>query len=177
MPNPDLATRLRAVVRSVPDFPTPGIVFRDITPMLQTPALFGEVLEAMALPYLEAGVTHVAAIESRGFLFGPSIALRLGAALTLVRKPGRLPFDTAREAYALEYRNDVLEMHLDALDASARVLIVDDILATGGTAAATSRLVARLQGTVVGASFFGELPALEGRKHLAPIAVEALIAF
>lgn len=175
--NPELSTRLRAAVRSIPDFPSPGIVFRDITPMLQSPELFGEVLEAMAIPYLDSGVTHVVAIESRGFLFGPSIALRLGAALTLVRKPGRLPFATAREAYALEYRNDVLEMHMDALDASSRVLVVDDILATGGTAAATARLVTRLQGTVVGASFFGELPALEGRAHLAPIPVEALIAF
>ncbi len=131
-----LPARVKRKIRDVPDFPTPGVLFKDITPVLADPALTAEILRAMAEPFRGEGVTHVAAIESRGFILGMSIAQHLGAGFVPIRKPGKLPWQTIRRAYALEYGEGVLEMHRDAVSEHARVLIVDDVLATGGTAAA-----------------------------------------
>ena len=172
-----LTDRVRRAIREVRDFPTPGIVFKDITPVLADAALLGEVLRAMAAPFVGIGITHVVAIESRGFLFATPIAQSLGAALTLVRKPGKLPWKTVREAFALEYGNDVLEMHSDALSDGSRVLIVDDVLATGGTAAAAIRLVQRLGGTVGGVSVLGEIAVLRGRARLTDMNVHAIVRY
>lgn len=176
-----LGTRVHRVMRDIPDFPSAGIVFKDITPLLQDPVLFADVLAAMAQPFAGAGITHVAAIESRGFLFGPTIAMALGARLVPVRKPNKLPWHTVRVEYTLEYGTDALEVHRDAFPEGARVLIVDDVLATGGTATAAGQLVTALAGAVCGATFLGELPALRGREHLrnqfADIAVAAVLQF
>ena len=161
-----LAEDVRRAVREVPDFPKPGILFKDITPVLSDAELFARVTEAMAAPFLNEGVTHVVAIESRGFILGGPVAQRLGAGLVPVRKPGRLPSETLRETYDLEYGTDTLEMHRDALGVASRVLIVDDVLATGGTATAACRLAERHAGAVVGCSFLIELSALGGRVAL-----------
>ena len=133
-----LESRLRRAIRDIPDYPKPGIVFKDITPLLGDPQLFADACRAMAAPYRDGAVTHVAAIESRGFLFGGPVAQLLGAGVAPVRKRGKLPYRAEREDYALEYGVDSLEMHVDALPTGARVLVVDDVLATGGTAAAAS---------------------------------------
>ena len=171
-----LATEIVGALRDVPDFPRAGILFRDITPLLARPALFARVTDAMAAPFARAGVTHVAAVESRGFLFGAPVAQRLGAALVPIRKPGKLPFTAERHDYALEYGRDALEIHVDACDARAVVLVVDDVLATGGTAAAAAALVRRLGAAVAGFSFLIELTALGGRAALADARVERLVA-
>ncbi len=164
--SPTVADRVRAAIRDVPNFPSPGIVFKDITPVLADPALMTDVLHEMAAPFLDARITHVVGIESRGFLFGMPIALAMRASFAPARKPGKLPGKTAREAYVLEYRDDVLEMHVDAMHTGARVLIVDDVLATGGTAAAVARLVERLGGEVCGITVLTELTFLDGRERL-----------
>jgi adenine phosphoribosyltransferase len=174
-PHPTLRTRLDAIIRRVPDFPKPGIVFRDITPLLGDPATYRETVMAMAAPWREAGLTHVVGIESRGFLFGAPLALALELPFVPVRKPGKLPHRTEREEYALEYGTDALEMHADAMPAGARVLVVDDVLATGGTARATARLVGRVGGTVHGFAFLLELGALGGRVLLGEHRIEALV--
>ncbi len=161
-----LVQRVRYAIRDVPDFPKPGIGFKDITPLLADPVLLRDVVRAMQAPFATADVTHVVAVESRGFLFGVPMALSLGAAFVPVRKPGKLPWRTARENYALEYGADAIEMHTDALAPGARVLVVDDVLATGGTAAATCRLVERQGGVVVGVSVLMELGFLRGRDAL-----------
>src|ERR1700689_2091986 len=134
---PALADEVRSAVRDIPDFPKPGIVFKDITPVLASPRLFREVTDAMAAPFMDLHVSHVVAIESRGFILGAPVAQRLGAGFIPVRKPGKLPYRTSGIEYALEYGTDRLEMHADACGQLARVLIVDDVLATGGTADAT----------------------------------------
>jgi len=167
--------RLRSLVRDVPDFPTPGILFRDITPLLADAEAFQMATSALAAPYL--GVTTVVAIESRGFIFGGPIALALGAGLVPVRKEGRLPRATEREAYNLEYGSNVVEVHEDAIVPGQRVLIVDDLLATGGTVRAAARLVERLGGTVAGVAVLAELADLEGRKHLAEYPVTSLLVY
>lgn len=172
-----LFDRLSAILRNVPDFPAPGIVFKDITPLLADPVLMGEVLTAMLVPARRLGVTQVVGVESRGFLFGMPMALQLGVPFAPARKPGKLPWHTERESYELEYRRDVLEMHTDAVGAGARVLVVDDVLATGGTAAATCRLVESLGGTVVGVSVLVELGFLQGRTRLPDRAVHAVVTF
>jgi adenine phosphoribosyltransferase len=162
-----LAQRVAQAIRDVPDFPRTGVVFKDITPLLADPALLRDAIRAMQAPFATAGVTHVVAMESRGFLFGVPMALELGAGFVPVRKPGKLPWRTTREGYALEYGDDALEIHVDALGPGARVLLVDDVLATGGTAAAAARLVERLGGLVVGVSVLMELAFLRGRDALA----------
>ncbi len=172
-----LFDRLSATLRDVPDFPTPGILFKDITPVLADPELMRDVITAMLAPIAGLGVTHVVGVESRGFLFGMPMALQLGAPFAPARKPGKLPWNTERESYDLEYRSDVLEMHTDAVGVGARVLVVDDVLATGGTAAATCRLVERLGGTVVGVSVLVELGFLQGRTRLPDRAVHAVVTF
>jgi adenine phosphoribosyltransferase len=180
MSNP-LATRVTAALRDVPDFPSPGILFKDITPVLADPALMRDVTTAMAAPFADAGITHVVGVESRGFLFGMPLALALNCAFAPARKPGKLPWKTEREAYALEYRHDVLEMHTDALQlragGRARVLVIDDVLATGGTAAATCRLVERLGGDVVAVGVLVELGFLQGRAALGERVVHAVVTY
>ena len=171
----DLPEGVRNALREVPDFPRPGILFRDITPLLAQPALFKRCTNAMADLYARSSVTHVVAIESRGFLFGAPVAQQLGAALVPVRKPGKLPYRPRRLEYALEYGADALEIHPDACDHQASVLIVDDVLATGGTAAAAAALVRQFGADVVGFSFLVELGALGGRAALGVGRVEAVL--
>lgn len=172
-----LPDRLRTAIRDVPDFPKPGVVFKDITPVLHDPALFGDVTAALAKPWRGKGVTHVLAIESRGFLFGGPVAQHLGAALVPVRKPGKLPSAHLTERYALEYGEDAVEIHTDAIDATSLVVIVDDVLATGGTAAATRRLAHRLGAGVAGVAVVIDLSFLPWRKALHGVTVETLVSF
>ena len=155
-----------AAVRTVPDFPEPGIQFKDLTPVLADAALFARGVEALAEPWKDAGVTHVLAIESRGYWFGGALAVRLGAGLVPARKPGKLPLAGPRETYALEYGEDAIELPKGVLPPGARVLVHDDVIATGGTAGAACRLVSREGAAVVGASFVLELAFLGGRVAL-----------
>jgi adenine phosphoribosyltransferase len=173
----DDSSRIRHAVRDVPDFPKPGIIFKDITPVLLDPQLFGLATQGMARPFVAAGVTRVVAIESRGFMFGAPVALGLNAGLVPVRKPGKLPSTRHRVEYTLEYGTDALEMHADAIGAEDRVLIVDDVLATGGTAEAAGRLVRERGATIAGFSFLIELGFLNGRDRLTPVRVEALVRY
>ena len=169
--------RAAALIRDIPDYPKPGIVFKDITPLLADAAAFAGATRAMAAPFASAGVTHVVAIESRGFILGGPIAQQLGAGFIPVRKPGKLPSRTRREQYELEYGTDAVEIHADAADRQTRVLIVDDVLATGGTAAATCRLVESLDATVVGLTFLIALSVLPGVERLASRPVRTLITY
>ncbi len=166
-----------ALIRDVPDFPKPGIAFKDITPLLLDAEAFRLATAAMADPFRQAGITKVVAIESRGFLFGGAIAVRLGAGLVPVRKPGKLPAARGRVEYALEYGTDALEMHSDALQRGDVVLVVDDVLATGGTAQAAGALVRQHHATVAGFSFLIELAFLGARARLAGARIEALLRY
>ena len=170
-----LTDRLGARVRVVPDFPEPGIQFQDVTPVLADAALFAETIEAMAAPWRAAGISHVTAIESRGFIFGAPIALALGAGFIPIRKPGKLPWRRAGRDYALEYGSGRLEVHEDACAAPGRVLVVDDVLATGGTASASCELIEAIGGTVVGCAFFLALRALRGWERLEGRRIEVLL--
>ncbi|MBN8231162.1 adenine phosphoribosyltransferase [Corallococcus macrosporus] len=175
--DPTLLSDLQAVLRDVPDFPKPGIVFKDITPMLADPRLFGRVVNAMAAPFRGQHITKVVGVESRGFLLGAPIALALEAGFVPARKPGKLPHKCIVERYSLEYGADGVEMHEDAILKDERVLVVDDVLATGGTADATGRLVTRLGGQIVGYSFLITLDFLEGAKRLGPDKVTSVLTF
>ena len=178
MPNdPELSARIRRAIRDVADFPKPGILFKDITPVLGDAALFRDATEAMAAPFSGHGISHVIAIESRGFILGGPIAVSLSAGLVPVRKPGKLPAKCERVEYALEYGTDVLEVHADAVRKSARVLIVDDVLATGGTAAATLALIRRLGAEVVGLTFLIELAFLSGAARLPGERIESVVNY
>lgn len=157
---------LHAALRTVPDFPEPGIQFKDISPILADPALLRTAVRELASPFAAEGITRVVGVESRGFLFGTPMADWLGAGFVLARKPGKLPGETIREDYDLEYGTDAIELHADALGPADRVLIHDDVIATGGTAAAAAALVERLGAEVVGFSFLIELDALAGRRML-----------
>jgi len=159
-------TDLARYIRDVPDYPKPGIVFKDITPLLGDPTAFAAACERMAAPYKDRSVTHVVAIESRGFLFGAPIALALGAGLVPMRKAGKLPHTTTGISYDLEYGTDRLEVHTDALTDRSRVVLVDDVLATGGTAAAACDLIESLGARVVGCSFLMRLGFLNGLERL-----------
>jgi adenine phosphoribosyltransferase len=172
-----VAASVRGAVRDVPDFPKPGIVFKDITPVFLDGALFARTVTALAQPFAGQGITHVVAIESRGFILGAPVALALGAAFVPVRKRGKLPRATVREDYALEYGTDALELHADALVGSPNVLVVDDLLATGGTAAAACRLVERAGAPVTACAFLIELTFLNGRAALAGRRIETLLAY
>ncbi|MDH5234783.1 MAG: adenine phosphoribosyltransferase [Gemmatimonadota bacterium] len=172
-----LAADLAATIRDVPNFPKPGILFKDIMPVLQDPVLFRRTCDGLAAPWRSDQITHVLAIESRGFLFGAPVALALGAALVPVRKPGKLPYHIVREHYALEYGTDALEVHRDAFHDNARVLIVDDLLATGGTAVAAIRLSEGLDATVAGVAVVVALEFLPWRQALVGRRVEALVSF
>jgi adenine phosphoribosyltransferase len=169
--------QLGALIRDVPDFPSPGIMFKDISPLLAHARAFSAATAAMARAFEGERPTHVAAIESRGFLLAGPIAERLGAGLIPLRKAGRLPRATRRVEYALEYGRDALEVHQDACDAAARVLIVDDVLATGGTARAACELIATLGATVIGCTFLLGIAELGGLARLAPYSGRVLIAY
>ncbi len=166
---------IRAKVRDVPDFPQPGILFRDITPLLADPPSFRAVVDAMAAPF--AGISVVVAIESRGFILGAPVAYTLGAGLVPVRKAGRLPAATLREEYELEYGTNTVEVHSDAVHPGERVLIVDDLLATGGTVRAAVNLVERLGAEVAGIAVLAELAFLNGRQLLKQYDVRSLIVY
>lgn len=168
---------MRASIRDIPDFPSPGILFRDITPLLADGALFRDVTAAMAAAFVGAGVTHVAGIESRGFVLAAPVAQSLGAGFIPIRKQGKLPWKTVGRAYGLEYGTDRLEIHEDACPGDCRVLIVDDVLATGGTARASAELVRLVGGSVVGFSFLLALGALGGESRLTPDRVDVLLRY
>jgi len=172
-----LVDELKRTIRDVNNFPKPGIVFKDVTPVLLDVELFGQAVKAMAQPYRDARITRVVSIESRGFLFGAPMALELGAGLVPIRKPGKLPATTQRVEYALEYGTDALEMHHDAVQPGDRVLVVDDVLATGGTANAAAQLVGGTGAAVAGFSFLIELEFLKGRQRLQGRRVEALLHY
>ncbi len=169
--------QLYARIRDVPNFPKPGVMFKDITPLLLDAALFRRAVELMAAPFRAFGVSRVISIESRGFLLGAPIALALEAGLVPIRKPGKLPAERGRVEYALEYGTDALEMHRDAVGAADRVLIVDDVLATGGTAGAAAQLVRDHRAELVGFTFLIELDFLKGREKLSGERVEALLHY
>src|SRR5579863_1701282 len=167
---------IKQLIRDIPDFPKPGILFRDITPLIGDAHGLAAVVDQMAEPFL-GKVDTVLGIESRGFIVGAPVAYRLGVGLTIARKPGKLPFHTIGETYDLEYGSAGLELHEDALVRGARVLIVDDLLATGGTAEATVRLAQKLQATIVSCAFVIELAALRGRERIAPVQCFSLIQY
>lgn len=177
MTDPELAADLARAILDVPDFPKPGVAFKDITPVLHDAALFRRTTDALAAAFRESGITHVLGIESRGFIFGAPVALSLGAAFVPVRKPGKLPRERVSERYELEYGSDALEVHRDALGAGSRALIIDDVLATGGTAAAASRLAERCGATVVGLGVVVDLSFLPWRDRLKNRIVNALVTF
>ena len=161
-----IADDLRKKIRDVPDFPEPGIVFKDITPLLQDRESLELACELMARPFLKGSIDLVVGIEARGFIFGPSVAMLLGTGFAPARKQGKLPWKTRKLTYSLEYGEDVIEMHEDAVEKGQRILLVDDVIATGGTAAATANLVREMGGQVVGKSFLIELSFLDGRAKL-----------
>lgn len=161
-----LSSRVLHSLRAIPDYPKPGILFQDITPVLRDPTLLGEVVTEMAQPFRGGGVTHVLGIEARGFILGGAVAMTLGAGFAPARKPGKLPWERASQSYDLEYGSDALEAHRDAVRTGDRVLVVDDVLATGGTAGAAGALVRQLGAELVGWSFLLEIGALQGRQRL-----------
>jgi adenine phosphoribosyltransferase len=173
----ELDQSLRALVREIPDFPQPGIAFKDITPLLADPPALAAAVHALAELARPLGVDCVIAAEARGFLLGPALALELGAGFVLARKPGKLPYETISAEYELEYGANQLELHTDAVRDGTRVLVHDDLLATGGTAAALCELVEQLGGEVVGCGFLVELAFLSGRERLAPHQTHALISY
>jgi adenine phosphoribosyltransferase len=168
---------LKAHIRHVPDFPKPGILFYDITTLLRQPAGYRATIDALTAPYAGQGIEVVVGIESRGFILGAAVAERLGAGFVPIRKPGKLPAAAVRESYALEYGTDALEIHLDAVDRGQKVLIVDDVLATGGTAAAAVKLVADLGANLAGLVFLIELGFLAGRAKLPGQAVHSVLSY
>jgi adenine phosphoribosyltransferase len=168
---------LKSLIRHVPDFPKAGILFYDITTLLQDPIGLHSAVDGLATPFAGQGIELVVGVESRGFIFGPAVADRLGAGFSPVRKPGKLPSTTITAAYDLEYGADSLEMHGDAVRDGQRVLIVDDLLATGGTAKAASELVTRLGGQVHALAFLIELVALRGRDKLAAYDVHSVLKY
>ena len=163
---------LKSTIRAIPDYPKPGIVFRDLTTLMGDPEAFRETCGALAEAFKTRGITHVAGIEARGFIFGAAVADRLGVAFVPVRKAGKLPAETITKSYALEYGEDTLEVHKDALPSGAKVLLVDDLLATGGTAEATVELLKLAGGEIEAAAFVVELVGLPGRARLEALSVE-----
>ena len=168
---------LRRAIRDIPNFPKPGIVFKDITPLLGNGPLFRQAIDILADRYRNQSVDTVLGIESRGFIIGAALAYRLGAGLCIVRKPGKLPYQTHHASYELEYGTDRLEIHRDAVKPGARVLIADDLIATGGTAAAACELVSRLGGAVVESAFVIELSFLKGRDKLKSCGVYSILQY
>ena len=168
---------LKKCIRGIPDFPKPGIMFRDITPLLVDPRALGEAVRRMAEPYKKGSVDVVIGAESRGFIFAAAMALELDAGFVPIRKKGKLPFKTASVSYDLEYGTDTLQMHTDAVSQGTRVLMVDDLLATGGTMAACCEMVEKAGGRVLGIEFLIELAFLKGREKLAGCPVRSQIVF
>jgi adenine phosphoribosyltransferase len=168
---------LRALIRDIPDFPKPGVVFKDITPLMADAAALEQAVGGLAERAHPLQAECVLAAEARGFLLGPALALQLGTGFALARKPGKLPYETVNAEYELEYGVGSLELHSDAIEPGTRVLVHDDLLATGGTARALCDLVERLGGIVVGCGFLVELVFLGGRERLAPYEVHALLAY
>ena len=168
---------LAAMVRNVPDFPKPGILFKDITPLLQDAEAFRKAIDRMADAWAGKKIDVVLGIEARGFLFASALAYKLNAGLVIVRKPGKLPYKTKSVTYALEYGTDSLQIHDDALRAGQRVLIVDDVLATGGTVKAVTELVRQFNADIAGIAFLSELAFLRGREKLAAFELSTLITF
>jgi len=166
---------LENFIRDVPDFPKKGILFKDITPLLASVEAFNAACERLAQPFADKGVTKVIGIESRGFIFGAPVAQRLAAGFVPIRKPGKLPAETVSQSYQLEYGADTIEIHADAIDPNEKVLLIDDLLATGGTMAAATELVAKLGGQLVGIGFVIELCFLSGRSKLPGQDIHALI--
>jgi adenine phosphoribosyltransferase len=168
---------LTSLIRDIPDFPEPGIVFKDITPVLADGKAFASLVDALAEPFRDTGVDKVAGIEARGFTLATPVAERLGAGFIPVRKPGKLPYETVREDYSLEYGTDSLEIHTDAAAKGEKVLLVDDVIATGGTAAAAIRLLRKIGVEVVGFSVFIELGFLDGAQKLDGVPLHALVTY
>jgi adenine phosphoribosyltransferase len=166
-----------ALIRPIPDFPIPGILFRDITPLLKDKQGFRRAVDLFVDRFRDRGIDHVVGIESRGYIFGAPVAYGIGAGFIPVRKPGKLPHEKLVEEYALEYGTNSLEIHADALARDERVLVVDDLLATGGTAAATGRLLQRLGARVEAYAFLVELSALKGREQLGDAEIVSFVAY
>ncbi len=169
--------RLISLIRDIPDFPEPGVVFKDITPVLGDGNALSILVDALAEPHKKSGITKVAGIEARGFTLATPVADRLGAGFIPVRKPGKLPHETMREDYALEYGTDALEVHIDSVTQGERVLVVDDVIATGGTAAAAVRLLRTVGAEVVGIAVFIELAFLGGAEKLDGVPLHALVRY
>ena len=168
---------LRGFIRDIPDWPKDGILFRDITPLLADPEAFAAAIDALSTGFTEAGIEYVAAVEARGFIFGSAVAEKLGAGFVPIRKKGKLPAQTESITYDLEYGTDRLEVHLDAVENGAKVLMVDDLLATGGTMAAACKLIERIGGQVAGIVFLIELAALRGAEKISDYEVTSIISF
>lgn len=170
---------LKTLIRTIPDFPKPGIMYRDITTLLSDPKGLAEAVKQMAAPYRESGITAVAGIDARGFIFGAAIAIELGVGFVPVRKKGKLPFETYEQDYDLEYGTDTLQIHADAVGAQDKVLLIDDLIATGGTAEAAIKLLRRTDCEISGAAFLIDLPDLGGAERLEKldVPVTSLIAF
>jgi len=171
------AVALADFIRDIPDFPRPGVVFKDITPLLADPVAFHGAVDGLAEPFAGAGIDKVVGIEARGFLFAAPVAYRFAGGFVPVRKAGKLPWQIEQQEYELEYGTDLLEIHRDGVAPGERVLIIDDVLATGGTAAATARLVERLGATVAGFAFVIELEFLAGRTKIADYDVVSLVTY
>jgi adenine phosphoribosyltransferase len=169
--------QLKAAIREVPDWPKKGILFYDVTTLLKSADRFREAVDALIAPYRDKKVDLVAGIEARGFIFAPTVAYALGAGFVPVRKPGKLPSATHKASYDLEYGTDSLEIHCDAVEPGQRVLIVDDLIATGGTARAVAELIQRMGGTVVGLAFLVELEFLNGRQKLQNYEVTSILKY
>lgn len=169
--------RIASRIRAIPDFPKPGVMFRDISPLLSDPKMMRLSVHQLLHPFFGESIDFVAGMEARGFIFGALCAQELAVGFVPLRKPGKLPQQTASVSYSLEYGDNVLEAHLDALTGGHRVLLVDDLLATGGTAAASCELIEKLGGEIVGCAFVVELDELEGRKALAGHRVHSLVHF
>lgn len=170
-------TEIRQAIRDIPNFPKPGVVFKDITPLLNNGALFKQTIDLLADRYRSRSVDTVLGIEARGFIIGAALAYSMGAGFCIVRKPGKLPYETHSASYELEYGSDTLEIHRDGIMSGSRVLIVDDLIATGGTAAATAALMSKLRGEVVEFAFVIELSFLNGREKLKPHGIFSLIQY
>jgi len=168
---------IRGAIRDIPDFPKPGIVFKDITPLLADGKLFTRTIDVLAERYAGQNIDTVLGIESRGFIIGAALAYKLGAGFSVVRKPGKLPYEIRSASYELEYGRDTLEIHVDGVSRHARVIIADDLIATGGTAKATAELVTKLGAAVVECAFVIELAFLKGREKLKPHAVFSLVQY
>ena len=168
---------LREYIRDVPDFPKEGIIFKDITTLISSGDAFKYAVDKMIEPFKEESIDRIIGIESRGFLFGGAMAYIMGTGVNIARKPGKLPWKTIREEYSLEYGTNALEIHMDAVKEGEKILIVDDLLATGGTALAVAKLVERLGGSVVGFSFLIELTFLNGRKKLEGYKVHSVVEY